>query len=321
MELTFPHRVNYRDGTSSIDEIIENLKAQKRLLEQGTRVLDAAIPGLVVENVKVKVVTVAAGSLLTELVVLIYTSYQDDVQDTIVGGIEGLLSVDIPPEYEALVTLLSLAVVYFVARYAYDKVRERKGDRPPSVHIEGDYNTVINVVADKLSVPASRIEHALHDAVPVARRRSLIGSVRRFLKPREDGRISPVEVTGFGVLNEAGIAEYPSDSELSEIDESRNLDIPEATLDIRATDKDRSKTGWAAVIVGDSRFNKRLPMDLYPTVDAEALAKMERVTGDIVVEGERNFQGAFKPKRIHLLNVKEPPVQDLVADQPGRSET
>lgn len=306
MELAFPHRVDYRDGTASIDEIIENLRAQKRLIEQGTRVLDAAFAGLVIENVKVTVVAVEAGSLLTELLILMYTSYQEDVQGSVVGGLEGIFGVDIPPEYEALATLLTLAVVYFVARYAYDKIRERKQDRPPSMHIEGDYNTVINIVADKLSVPVSQIESALHEAVPVSRRRALIRSVTRFLKPREDGRISPVEVRGFGSLNEQGIAEYPNDSELSEIDDSRNLDIPSATLDIRATDKDRNNSGWAAIIVGDKRFKKRLPMDLYPTVDATVLARMDRVRGDIVVEGERNAQGVFRPKRIHLLNVKQP---------------
>lgn len=303
MELVFPHRVAYRNGTASIDEAIENLKAQKRLLEEGVRFLDIAVPNMTVESVRIRVVSVASGSLVSDLVVILVTTYQAELEDKIVGGIEAMFGVDVPQEYEALVTLSTLAVTYFVARYAYDAVRAKKQDRPASTHIEGDYNTIVNVIADKINVPASSVESALHEAVPQGRRRSLIKSVTKFLKPREDGVISPVEVGGVGEISPETIAEYPSDSDLAEIDESRNVDIPGALLNIRAVDRDKNNTGWAAVIVGDKRFKKRLQMDLYPTVDASALAKLERVKADITVEGDRKPDGSFVGKRIHLLKV------------------
>lgn len=305
MELAFPHRVEYRDGTASIEEIIANLKAQKKLLEEGVRVLEAALPNLNVEKIHIRVVQVAAGSLITELIILLYGAYQQEIESKVVGGIEEMFGTDIPEEYEALITLAALAVVYFVARYAYDAVRQKKQDRPASIHIDGDYNTVINVIADKINVPASVVEGAVHDAVPSSRRRSLIKSVTKFLRPREDGRISPVEIKGVGELSLDTLAEYPSDAELSEIDDSKNIDLPNVVLDIRAVDRDKTNTGWAAIVVGDKRFNQRLPMNLHPTIDAEDLAKQERITGDIIMEGERRADGSFKAKRIHLIAVKE----------------
>lgn len=305
MELAFPHRVDYRDGTASIDEIIENLKAQKRLLEEGVKVLELSLPDLNIEAMHIRVVQVASGSLITEFLILLYGAYQEDIQQNVIGGIEAMFGTDIPPEYEALVTLVTLAVVYFIARYAYDAVRQKKQDRPASTHIDGDYNTVINIISDKINVPASVVESAVHDAVPASRRRSLIKSVTKFLRPREDGQTSPVEVKGVGEISQATLEEYPSDSELAEIDDSKNIDVPNAVLDIRAVDRDKNNTGWAAVIVGDKRFKKRLPMDLYPTINAEALAKKERVTGDLIIEGERKPDGSFRPKRIHLLSVKD----------------
>lgn len=304
MELAFPHRVDYRDGTASIDEIIENLKAQKRLLEEGVKVLELSLPDLNIEAMHIRVVQVASGSLITEFLILLYGAYQEDIQANVIGGIEAMFGTDIPPEYEALVTLVTLAVVYFIARYAYDAVRHKKQDRPASTHIEGDYNTVINIISDKINVPASVVESAVHDAVPASRRRSLIKSVTKFLRPREDGRTSPVEVKGVGEIATETLEEYPSDSELAEIDDSKNIDVPNAVLDIRAVDRDKNNTGWAAVIIGDKRFKKRLPMDLYPTINAETLAKKERVTGDLIIEGERKSDGSFRPKRIHLLSVK-----------------
>jgi len=304
MELAFPHRVEYQDGTASIDETIENLRAQKRLLEEGVRLLEHALPNMDVEAVHIRVIQVAAGSLITEFLILVYGAYQKEVEQTIVGGIEEMFGTEIPPEYEALVTLATLAVVYFIARYAYDAVRKGKPDRPASTHIEGEYNTVINIIADKINVPANTVEAALHDSVPASRRRPLIKSVTKFLRPREDGRVSPVEVQGVGEVDPQALAEYPSDAELAQIDDSRNIDIPGATLDIRAVDRDRNNTGWAAVLVGDKRFKRRLPMDLYPTINAEALAKKERVKGDVIIEGERSTDGVFRARRIHLISVQ-----------------
>ncbi|RUM95600.1 hypothetical protein EET67_22485 [Pseudaminobacter arsenicus] len=303
MELVFPHRISYRDGTASIDEAIENLKAQKRLLEEGVRFLDLAVPNMTVESVRIRVVSVASGSLVSDLAVILVTTYQEDLEGKIVGGIEAVFGVDIPAEYEALVTLSALAVTYLVARYAYDAVRSKKPDRPASTHIEGDYNTVVNVISDKINLPTSSVENALNEAIPQGRRRSLIKSVTKFLKPREDGVISPVTVGGVGEISPETLKEYPSDSELAEIDESRNVDLPSALLDIRATDRDKNTTGWAAVIIGDKRFKKRMQMDLYPTVDAAALAKKERVKADVTVEGDRRADGSFVGKRIHLLKV------------------
>jgi hypothetical protein len=45
-------------------------------------------------------------------------------------------------------------------------------------------------------------------------------------------------------------------------------------------------------------------MDLYPTVNAEELAKLTDVTADLFVEGDYGPEGGFKAKRIHLLSFK-----------------
>ncbi|TIO14918.1 MAG: hypothetical protein E5X86_22620 [Mesorhizobium sp.] len=305
MERRFSHFVEYKEGTSSIDEVIENLKAQKKLLEEGVKLIDAALANFQLDEVKIRVLKAGSGSLITDFMVYVYGSYQTDIQDAIVGGIEELFGAEIPEKYETLVTLATLAVTYFVARYAYDAVRARRPNRPPSVYIDGDYHQVINLVSERLQLPESEIENALHATVPAPRRRQLIRQVTKFLRPRDDGRPTRIEVKGYGEIPPDAISEYPTDGELAEIDDTRNIDIPNALLDIRATDKDRNNTGWAAVIVGDKRFRKRLQMDLYPTVDTEKLSKLDRVRGNIIVEGERRQDGAFRAKKIHLLDFNE----------------
>jgi hypothetical protein len=303
MQLRFPHSLKYKHGLSSIEEVIANLNAQKRLVETGVALLVNSADGLEVSRVEIRVVELREGSFLTELLVVLYGEYQTNVEDAVVSGIEKMFGVDIPGDYEPLVTLATLAVTYWVARFAYDKVRAHKRDHPASTHIEGEYNTVVNILGSTLQVPPEKIEAALQKTVPTPKQRSLLSSVANFLRPRKDGKLQAIEVRGVGEIEKDTIAELPDDIELAAIDASRNLDLPNVRLDIRAIDRDSQKH-WGATIMGDRRFKKRLPMDIYPTVDREELANHRIVRGDIVLEGDTNSDGEFKPKRIHLLSFK-----------------
>lgn len=306
MQWEFPHRVQYEASASSVDDVVASLLAQERLLEEGAGII-AGIAGLEISDVRVRVTGVAAGTLVTEFIVGVYGAYQSDIQDSVVAGVERMFGVDVPEGLEPLVTLGALAVTYFVARFAYDAIRGKNKDRPASTHIEGDYNKVVNIIASKLEVDPSFVERAVEGKLIPAKRRSLIRPVTDFLNLARRDKGTGIKVDGYGDIAPETIAEYPNDAELSEIDEAKNLDLPNVELEIRATDKDRSKTGWAAGIIGDKRFKRRLPMDLYPTVNSEHLAKQDRVWADVVLEGETLADGEFKPKRIHLLNYRGGP--------------
>lgn len=303
MEIIFPHGVEYKTARATIDEAIDNLKAQKVLIEEAVKVLQKTSPDMVITDVQITVVQVVAGSLITELLVKLYGSYQTTIEEAVTSGVEQMFGVELPEEYQALVTFAVLAVVYFVARYAYDAVKSKKEKKPASIHIEGSYNTVVNILADRIEVPVSQIEDALNSTVPASRKRGLIKQVTKFLRPNSDGRSGPVDVRGVGEIPPGVLDEYPNDSELAEIDESKNIDLPDVVLDIRAIDRDKSSTGWAAVLVGNKQFKKRLPMELYPTVNGEELAKLQTVRADTIISGDRRPDGSFKAKKIHLIKI------------------
>jgi hypothetical protein len=96
----------------------------------------------------------------------------------------------------------------------------------------------------------------------------------------------------------------PSGAELASFDDSRNIDLVSVRLDIRATDRDSHKH-WAGRVLGDRRFKRRLPMDIYPTVDVSALAEEKVVVADLIVEGETLEDGDFKARRLHLLSYRK----------------
>jgi hypothetical protein len=305
MEMRFPHRVKYDADDWTIDQVVLTLQGQRRLIEASTAVLEELIPGLKVESVTIEVNELQTGSLFEDFVIVLYSVYQTDVDGVVSAEVESMFGVSIPEQYQPLLSAILLLIALYVGRYAISAVLAKKGKEPAPLHIQGDYNTVVNMIGSTLNVNAEHVEDALKEAVPPNKRRSLIKSVTSFLRPKPRGEIAAIEVADVARIPKATLDEYPSDSDLEAIDESRHVDIPDARIQIRATDRDKNKSGWAAMILDNKQFKKRLDMVLYPTVDAEALAKCDIVKADISVEGERKPDGSFKGKTIHLLRFEK----------------
>jgi hypothetical protein len=302
------HKIKYTAETVSLADVIDSLQAQQRLLQEGVAVLARAAPDSDLRIVAIRVNNIVASSMLIDLGIELYHAYQTSIDDKVIKGIEGLTGTDVPAEYEALVTLAALGVTYFVARWAYDKVFNRKKkEQPklapaPSIHIDGDYNRVVTIIADRLNLDPSAIDRAFEDEITPKKRRQLVGRVTDFLRPAKAEPGSSIEVEGLGEIAPETIAEYPNEADLAGLEDTTILDLPGAFIEIRATDRDSLKTGWKAKILWNENFPTRLPMDLYPTVDADSLADHKVVKADLAIEFARERGGTLRPKRIHLIN-------------------
>ena len=305
MELKFPHHVTYRADNWTLDEVLLTLQGQRKLIEAAAVTLEELIKGIEIDTVEIRVERIDTGSLFEDFIIVLYSIYQEDIDPAIATKVHDMFGITVPPEYQPVVSAVILLIALYVGRYAFNAIAAKKGQKTTPIHIQGTYNTVLNVVASHLHLTADQVEKALHKTVPPTKRRSLIKSVTSFLRPKPKGQIEAITVEDVAEISQATLDEYPSDAELLEIDETRNIDIPNARLQIRATDRDRTKSGWGAIIVGNKQFKKRLPMDLYPTVNGDELAKLDVVIADIVVEGDTKLDGSFKAKRIHLLNFKK----------------
>ena len=300
------HRVEYSAKIVPLELVIESLQAQLRLLNEGVAVMARSAPGSEYRIVSIQVNSIETGSLIIDLLIESYRIYQHTIDGKVVGGVESLLGVDVPKEYEALVTLLMLGVTFYVSRWVYDAVRRKKKDfdQPPT-YIQGDYNKVINIIAERLVITPEAVESLMADTIPPHRMKQLVRPVANFFRPAKREANSTITVPGVTVGPES-IAEFPSDADLEGIAETEIVNLPDTLIQIRATDRDRSKQGWAAKIIGRPDFaDRRLAMDLYPTVDADALAAMDQVRADLAIEMTRGADGALRAKKIHLLAFRE----------------
>ncbi len=307
MKTVFKHSGRYTSDAFTIEEVIASLSAQKSLLEESVNFLAELDPDFTLDKVTVRVDSLETGSLIWDLAVEVYGQYQTQIEERVAGSLEEMFGVDIPEQYEGLVTLGALAVTYVVARYAYERVARSKGDKSSAAPvITGDNNVVIQQISSVVGQDPQFIEKALERSLPPKKRKQLIPKVADFLRPAKKDRTAKIELENAPDIGPPMLSEFPSDADLKNVDDSTIIDLEGARIDIRGTDRDKINTGWGAVILNDDRFTKRMPMDLYPTVNPEDLAKHQEVTANLAIECERRPDNSLKSKRIHLLSFEEP---------------
>lgn len=79
------------------------------------------------------------------------------------------------------------------------------------------------------------------------------------------------------------------------------VDYQNVVVDIRATDRDSTTTGWWAIV--PSLFKKRVRMELAEGVKASALARHASVHADVTLVSAPGARGKLEPKRIILSRV------------------
>lgn len=300
-----PYHLEYDARNVPLEQVIDSLRAQQKLLHEAVQFLSELAPGAELKIVGIRVNQIRSGSIIIDLLVEIYGFYQTDINNKIIHGIESLMGTDIPAEYETLLVIAVFAVSYFVARKIYESVLKKKESGRSSVHINGNYNNVINIVADTLVVSPQHVEQALEKVVHPSKFRQLVKPVVDFFRPAKSQPGTAIRSTNIEMPPEV-FAEFPNEAEVGQLAQTEIIAIPDALIEIRALDKDRNKAGWAAKVVGRPEItDKRLPMDLYPTVDAIALAQNEQVRADLVVEMVRNSKGDLVAKRLHLLAFRQ----------------
>lgn len=301
---SFPVRGRYEGDNYTIDDVIRSLGAQKVLIAQAVRFLEHVDDDFDARKIVIRVVSIEEGSLLWDLMVEIWGTYQDPLTEKVTGSIEEAFGVDVPEAMEPLVALATLAVIYWGLRFAYDRVskRHKKEDGKPlpaPIHIEGNYNHVVQIIAAAADTSGQAIERALDRSV-YAEGRKVAKAATEFIAPAKRNGNQRIFVEGAPPITEEVVKEVPSEAELSQTSTPMTIPLDDVALSIRGTDRDSKASGWRAFIDDDDRFPKRLSLILGLDIDPEELANHAAVRADVDVEGDESFDGAFVAKRIHL---------------------
>ena len=299
MQVTVPFHMEYETpGSVPIGDVIESLTALKLLIEEGGFNLGHIVPNLSVEKVQVNVRSISQQSPLRELLlVTLFLAFQKQLEAEVPPAIESLLNVQVSKEYDTIVTVSVLMLIFYGVGYAKDlisNVTTRTQTQKMLDRLIGEFSKETGVAEEDVR---KRLKARYK---PRGRMKLLAASAVKFFKPSKDQGNVPITV-GRRKIEPRLIREVPTDfafNDASKLERSRNHSS--IALDLHAQDKDKELAGWAAVPVGIS--GKRLRMKLVDGVTPDQLWNRDSIIGDIVMK-YRRVGMEFEPYEIHLSRV------------------
>ncbi len=299
MDIRVPHQIIYEtEDAVPIGDVIESLMGTERAAKQIGGLLEGVVSGLSVSGVEVSVRSITQESPLREMFfIALAVTFQKDLETEVPEIIEKLIGAPVPDQYDTIVTLCVLIVLFYGADYAYRKFF----DATSSKHIKRQLNGLIGDLARDTGKSESDIRQVLEEKYTGVRLRTIAKAAGQFLLPSKRARNAPITV-GKRTIDRDTIAEMPGGdiSEVVEPDSASEV-FQDVLLEVHAQDMDRANQGWAATIPGV--LDKRLRMQILPPVTPEDIYTRENVRGDVVLVSEKDEAGNYTPKVIHLIRV------------------
>ncbi len=298
-EIKLPLAITYETkGVTPIADVIAALQAAEIAIQDAISLIPSVIPGVHVEQSSINVRHLSQESPLRELFALtLIVAFQDDLKTEIPPMIETLFNVDVPEQYDSIVTVMTMIVLFYGAAFLKDAAVKTMEDGA----LRRQVNALIAQVAQSTGKSEQQVK-AIFDAKyskpgPVKR---LAKAVRGFFTPSQREGDAPVTFDRKRVEREV-IREVPYPQEFQDKEDfERYTPHHEAVLEIHAQDKDKINTGWAAVPKGIT--DRRLRMKLVEPVTANDLWTKDTVRADIIVVSKLTGDG-YVPSEIQITKV------------------
>jgi hypothetical protein len=299
MERHFLHDVRYEvPSETPLADIAYSILATEAVVRDIVPLLEECMPGVKVETIDLRLREISQHSPLRELfLVTLIVTFQEQLAKEVPVAVEKLFGRSLPDEFDATVTVLTLVIAFYSLDFLYRKVIDPSGSRKIKAQLDG----LVRDLADQLRVGEEVIRSALKKRYTPNHLQRLAGLALKWLNPAKRGGAYRV-VVGGRVIDAEVIAEIPSrtDLQLAAPDEI-SQEIPGVEIELHAQDMDAQKRGWAGVIKGVSE--KRLKMELYPTIRPEDIYLRDRIKGDVLLQSRKKDGGQYAPYMFHLMRL------------------
>lgn len=239
-----------------IRDIIESLQGVETIMGEMAHILPMVLDGISVRKVDVKVREISQASPLRELfLVTLVVAYQQQLQDGIVAGVETATGASIPPNMEALVTVLALILVFYGVGAIKDLVTGGGDDGPSKRMLDG----LLNDLAIATGKPAQDIRAKLDARYgDKTMWKKIANAASRFFTPSKKQDSAPIEVNDRTIDQEV-VRDVPASYIFeNEADAKSFRNFEGVALELHAQDRDNAGRGWAAVAKGVSEQRLRL---------------------------------------------------------------
>jgi hypothetical protein len=301
MDTLLPHQIKYDvAGHIPVSVVAESLVANGSLAVEAAFLLEALIPGFVVERAEVSVRRVSHESPLQQaFVVAIVTAYQKDLVSDVPKIFTDITGVNVPERYHTILTV----VVLMIAIYGISKAIERLFPSRKTDKIDENFRNLTIVAGDLIQATPGEIEATIRGRLADKKQVRLSKSIRNFFAPTigKEG----ASIAGGGTeIGSSALAQIPNFSTAeveSEKEISESVFENKQRIVIHAMDRDRGKAGWAGHI--PALFEERVPMKLDKSIDPEALFTKTEIIGDVLIQYDVADDGKKTPTEFHLLRL------------------
>jgi len=300
MEIVISQQIYYSNkDLVPIKDVAESLLALESIIRQSPEVLEALFPGTTINSVQVYINELKSDSIWEDVVIKFIFGSQEKFDEMISGlrektGMENIMK---NPQL-----LSSILMVMILTGGAYYLGKDKTVQPEQKATIEANNNTIINIGAGMLDIEAKDfkaiIEGAIKDKNKLAKNSAKVvapakkdPSASITFNDNTELRIEPNTVKAMPLH-----IQEPEEEEFID-------DFEELEIEVRATDLDSTKRGWAAVAPQLSKRRIRLQLD--PTINPELLAEERNITGKATVIFGHDKDYNKIPKLIFLREINE----------------
>lgn len=298
MEMVVSQQIYYSNKELvPIKEIAESLQALDAVIRHSPEVLEALFPGTKIESVEVFIKELRSDSIWEDLVVKFVFGSQKKF-DQLISNLRERVGMDNLMNNPQLLSAIILVLI--LSGGAYYLGKDQTADPEQRATIEANNNTIINIGAGMMEMSAEEfkilIDGAIKDKAKLAK------DAVRMVKPAKrdpEASITFNDNTELQITSESvrAMPRYVSEPEEEEFIE----DYTDIEMELRATDLDSTKRGWAVVVpeLGDRRV--RLQLD--PTVSPEELYERRKFTANATIIFGFDKDSKRVPKLVFLREV------------------
>lgn len=281
-----------------IRDIIETLQGFEAVVGEAAKFLPSLVDGVQVQRLEIKVSEIVQQSPLRELfLVALFLAFQDDLEREVTGNIESVTGTQIPDNWDTIVTVLVLVLIFYGVGAIKEMVVGKATDGPSERKLKG--------LITELAADTGKSEEAIRGCLdarygdPTLWKR-LANATSRFFAPSKRQNSAPIQVNDRQIDHET-VQDVPAQYLIdNEADTKPARTFLNAELELHAQDRDHAGRGWAAIPRGI--HEQRLRLRLMDDVSAGDVWGHDNITGDITVVYEKVGLDMV-PKEIHLHRV------------------
>lgn len=298
MEITIHQKIYYSNkNLVPIKDVAESLLALEAIIRQSPDLLEAIFPGTEISFVEIYINELKSDSLWEDVVVKFIFKDQKNL-DGFIANIRERVGMDNLMNNQHLLSIITITLILTSVFYFLNKDQAALPEQKTT--IEANNNTIIQIGAGMVDLSAQDFKAIIDGAIKD--KNSLARNAAKFVAPAKRDPNATITFNNNDEIRISNDAIRAIPRFIQEPEEEVYIeDFKNIELEIRATDLDSIKRGWAVVI--PELHKRRVRLQLDPGIDPEILIGKKNVIADVTVIFSHDNERNRIPKLVFLREI------------------